>query len=245
MFPVDELSALIGGLLTFLAPCTLPLVPAYLAFIGGVRPGEDPTRHRRDIFLNALCFVVGFTLVFVAFGLISGALGATLVLHRTLISQLGGILVIILGLSMFGVFHLPFMGGLPTKLPLLAKEGGFARAFLLGFLFALGWSPCLGPVLGTILVLATSHADALEGGWLLFIYALGLAIPFLLLAALYGHAVAYVKRLQTILPIVTKVGAAIIVGIGVLLVLGQFGALNAYGVDIFSQFGLDGLMDRM
>lgn len=245
MFEVDQLSALIGGLLTFLAPCTLPLVPAYLAFIGGVRPGTDPALHHRQIFLNASCFVAGFSAIFIMFGVVSGALGTLLVLHRALIAQIGGVLVIVLGLSMLGVFHLPFAGNLPTKLPLFAKEGSLLRAFLLGLLFALGWSPCLGPVLGTILVIATSHGDALHGGWLLFIYALGLAIPFLLLAALYGQAVRYVEKLRSALPWITKIGAVVIIGIGVLLVFGQFGAINAYGVDIFEKFGLDGLIDRM
>jgi cytochrome c-type biogenesis protein len=245
MFHVDQLSAFIGGLLTFLAPCTLPLIPAYLAFIGGVRPGDESTSYRKTIFLNALGFVIGFSLVFMIFGMVSGAVGATLILYRKVIAQVGGVIVVLLGLSMLGVFHFPFMGNLPTKLPIFSKEAGFARAFALGFLFAIGWSPCLGPVLGTILVLATSHADVLYGGWLLLIYATGLALPFLVLAALYGHAVLYVGKLQTLLPIIGRIGALLIIGIGLLLVFGQFGSLNAYGLDIFAWFGIENLLDKM
>ena len=245
MFEVSIISALIGGLLTFLAPCTLPLIPAYVAFIGGDQKGV-PGRVRARMLLNGAYFISGFSFIFILFGLASGALGTFFVLYRTLLSQVGGVVVILFGLSMLGLLRLP--RSLPqfmTTVPKVIRAGSKRGAFLLGLLFALGWSPCLGPVLGTILVLAGTTGSALHGAFLLAVYSLGLAIPFFLVAYLYGSTFSYVVTLQKYLPLVTRLGGVFLVLIGVLLVLGQFGMLNTWMLDVFGGVGYDRLVEFM
>jgi cytochrome c-type biogenesis protein len=244
---VSYISALIGGILTFLAPCTLPLIPAYLGFLAGA-PKEDESGalKQQRILINAFLFTLAFTVVFMFFGLVSGAVGAFFELHRAFIARLGGVLVIIFGLSMLGVFEIPqlFSG---RKMPKVLTPGKPFSSFLLGLLFALGWSPCLGPILGTILALAasTSHTTAMSGALLLFVYSLGLAIPFLVIALLYGTSYRYVTALGRMLPFFNKVGGALFVVIGVLLLLGDFGLLNVWVEEVFGRSWYNTLMDHM
>lgn len=241
---ISFISALIGGLLTFLAPCTLPLIPAYIAFIGGSSAdGGGTTFSRKRLFMNALFFVLGFSVVFILFGLASGSIGKFLVMHRLLISQVGGVLICLFGLSLLGLF--PRMKGFSYRPPAFVSAGSPFGGFSLGFLFALGWSPCLGPILGTILVLAGTSGTAFSGATLLATYSLGLAIPFLLVALLYGSAFTYVTKLQAYLPLITRVGAILIIGIGILLIIGQFGILNSWAQVIIGPLGLDRLVDLM
>ena len=227
MLEVSFLSALFGGILTFLAPCTLPLIPGYIAFIGGGTSLSGELRRR--MFLNAVLFVVGFSLVFILYGVASGALGKFITLYRKEIAQAGGVIIVILGLFTLDIFSLPNLrfGG-SWRLPKSIGAGSRSGAFLLGFLFALGWSPCLGPILGTILVLAGTTGTALSGGLLLGVYSLGLALPFLFIAYFYGTALSYLPRLARYLPMVQKLGGVVIILIGLLLVVGQFGILNTW-----------------
>lgn len=241
---VNFISALIGGLLTFFAPCTLPLIPAYLAFIGGSSvEGQKKRFSRHRLFLNATFFVFGFSVVFILFGLASGTLGKFFVLNRLLISQVGGVLVCFFGLSLLGVF--PKMKGFSHQVPAFVSTGSPFGGFTLGFLFALGWSPCLGPILGTILILAGTGATAFSGALLLATYSLGLAIPFLIVALLYGSAFTYVAKLHSYLPVISKVGAVLIIAIGVLLIVGQFGILNSWAQYITGPLGFDRFGDFM
>ncbi len=237
MFDVSIFSALLGGILTFLAPCTLPLIPAYIGFLGGAGNGGLEARSlKRHIIFNACFFVLGFSLVFIFFGLISGAVGKFLFLHRMLFSRVSGVLVILFGLSLLNILPLPhflvkfFVG---RKFPSWLSPGKSSSAFLLGLLFALGWSPCLGPILGAILTLAASSATAWHGAFLLSIYALGLAIPFLLVAILYGSTFTYVSNMARYLPLISRITALLLIGIGFLLLLGQFGLLNVWALRIF------------
>jgi cytochrome c-type biogenesis protein len=251
MFEITFFSALLGGLLTFLAPCTLPLIPGYIAFIGGAK-GD---RHfRRRIMVNALLFVLGFSVVFITYGMASGVLGKFLILHRATIAAIGGVMVIVLGLAVLGLFTLPtFSALLPSTHGVLRKvflwgglfNGSPSGAFLLGFLFALGWSPCLGPILGTILLLAGTTGETLSGGLLLGVYALGLAIPFLFIAFFYGSSFAYMPKLERYLPWVNNIGGVLIVGIGLLLVFGQFGMLNTWAGEILGDRFLNGMVQYM
>lgn len=247
MFPmldIGYISALIGGLLTFLAPCTLPLIPAYIGFLAGGEQRENEMKRRRRIFVNALLFTFAFSLVFMFFGLVSGTLGRFFVLHRAFISQLGGVLVIVLGLSMLGLFQFPQFG-VGRKLPKILTPGNPASAFLLGLLFALGWSPCLGPILGVILSLAASSSTALHGALLLLVYSLGLAIPFLAIAVVYGSSFSYIPSIVRALPYINKIGGALFVLIGILLLRGEFGLLNVWVQELFGNTWYNQLMDYM
>ena len=244
MFEIGYISALVGGLLTFLSPCTLPLIPAYIGFLAGAEAKEDNTKRRRRIMVNALLFTLAFSLVFVFFGLISGTIGQFFVMHRAVISRIGGVVVVALGLSMLGVFDLPqFFSG--KRLPKVLKPGNPLSSFMLGLLFALGWSPCLGPILGTILVLAGTGGTALHGAILLLTYSLGLAIPFLAMALIYGASFSYLTPLSRILPYVNKVGGALFVLIGTLLILGNFGLLNVWATEVLGDTWYTSLMDHM
>lgn len=244
MIEIGYISALVGGLLTFLAPCTLPLIPAYIGFLAGSEKNVDAATRGRRIMMNAFLFTLAFSIVFVFFGLVSGALGQFFVMHRAFISRIGGALVIMLGLSMLGLFNLPqFFSG--KKLPKILQPGRPSSAFMLGLLFALGWSPCLGPILGTILVLAGTGGTAAHGAALLLVYSLGLAIPFLAVAAIYGASFAYLRSISRVLPYVNRIGGALFVVIGLLLIMGDFGLLNVWVTDIFGDTWYTGLMDYM
>lgn len=244
MFDIGYISALFGGLLTFLAPCTLPLIPAYIGFLAGA-PGAESERERsQKVMVNAVLFTLAFSLVFVFFGLISGTIGHFFVLHRALLSRIGGALVIVLGLSMLGLFTLPqFFSG--RKMPSILKPGHPLSAFILGLLFALGWSPCLGPILGTILVIAGTGGTALHGALLLLVYSLGLAIPFIAIAMLYGASFSYISSLAILLPYINKIGGMLFILIGILLIMGDFGLLNVWVEELLGNTWYNSLMDHM
>ncbi len=245
MLEISHLSAFIGGLLTFLAPCTLPLIPAFVGFLSTTkRSDEDRRSFDRMLFVNAVLFTLAFTSVFVCFGLASGALGRFLVTYRGLLSQAGGVIVVLLGLSLLGAFAFPNISFV-QRLPKWIAPGRPLSAFLLGLLFALGWSPCLGPILGTILFLAGASGTAYSGAALLLTYSLGLALPFLLLAVFFGTAVRYVAWVARFLPVINGIGGAIFIAIGVLLIIGDFGLLNVWAERLLGDGWYSRLMERM
>lgn len=232
MIDVTSFSALLGGLLTFFAPCTLPLIPAYLGFIGGVNTKEDnknTLEHHPSLFSQALFFVLGFSVVFMVYGLASGMLGNFLVLYRKELAQVGGIIIILFGLSMLHYVKFPtFFSFSRRQFPKIIHPKTPTGAFALGFLFAIGWSPCIGPILGTILLLAATSSTAIHGAYLLGVYSLGLAIPFLIVAYLYGAAFTCIKILERYVPLISQIGAWMLIGIGLLLLIGQFGMLSTW-----------------
>jgi cytochrome c-type biogenesis protein len=242
---VSLLSAFLGGLLTFLAPCTLPLIPAFLAFIGGASPGVNNLEKRKAVLFAALSFVSGFTVIFMLLGMASGTLGALFTLNKKLIAQVGGVLIIVLGFGMMGVIPLPSLGRITGKIPSSVVPGTRTGGFLLGLLFGLGWSPCLGPILGTILVLAATSNTALTGATLLFAYALGLGLPFLLLSYWYASSLLVVERIAPHTKTISTIGGALVVGLGLLMLIGQFGALTALGFDLYRIPLFSTLMDYM
>lgn len=247
MSEVGILSALLGGLLTFLAPCTFPLIPAYIGFLAGGGSREqllEPKELQRRIMLNALLFVLGFTSVFVFFGLISGSLGTFFALNRLLFARIGGAIVVLFGLFMLRIIRLPslFKG---KNVPAFLTPGRPSSAFFLGFFFGFGWSPCLGPILGTILFLAGSGGTASYGAFLLLCYSLGLAIPFLIVAYLYGTTFSYVIAFQKYLPVVEKVAGVFLIVIGVMLMIGQFGMFNVWVGEFWKGGWYENLMNYM
>ncbi len=239
------ISAFIAGLLTFLAPCTLPLVPGYLAFVAGTslkdfRDTKQFISIRRKVFLNGLSFVFGFSVVFMVLGMGAGLLGSLLIGYKTPLSRIGGAFVILFGMFMLETLHAPwltraFAFARPlTRLhftkrisvPALFRRGTLRNSFVLGAVFGFGWTPCVGPILGSVLFLATTSTTLWQGAFLLGIFSLGLAIPFLILAWAIGSASAWVHHLAHFGHILTFIGGIFLIGIGILLVTDSFGIFS-------------------
>lgn len=245
------LSAFFAGLLTFLAPCTLPLVPAYLGFISGVdhEALKDPVRARaarRKIFLNGLSFIVGFSLVFIIFGTLAGFLGTALAPYRIWLARIGGAFIILFGLFMLGVFKIPLLS-VDKRLPIFSwlKLGKPSSSLFIGGTFALGWTPCVGPILGSILLLAGTSGTALQGGILLSVFSLGLAIPFVLIAASFSHATKYIEVVSKYLKWVSFVGGVFLIILGGLLITDNFGLTIQYGYQLLEFINYDRLLDYL
>ncbi|MEM9336241.1 MAG: cytochrome c biogenesis protein CcdA [Patescibacteria group bacterium] len=244
-------SAFIAGLLMFLAPCTLPLVPAYLAFISGVKQSDlqDPATAqaaRRSILINGFFFVLGFSVVFIAFGMLAGFFGAQIGQFRGLLTQLGGVFIIIFGLMMLNVISIaPLLRERKLQAPAIFKPGNPLSAFVIGATFALGWTPCVGPVLASVLLLATTEATVVSGGLLLAVFSVGLSIPFLLTALLYARATKTIAAIAGITKFVSVVGGVFLIFIGVLLLTDSFGLTVEYGYKLFNFFGFEGLFDHL
>lgn len=244
-------SSFVAGLLTFLAPCTLPLLPAYLGFISGVDPKElanpdTARRARRKIFWNGAAFIIGFSLIFIAFGTLAGFAGQALVPYRIWLGRIGGILVILFGLFMLGAFRLPFLQAEKRiKVPSWLTLGKPGSSLLIGGAFAFGWTPCVGPILGSILLLAGTTATALQGALLLAVFSLGLAIPFLLIAAAFSSAAKYIDKISQYLKWVSIIGGIFLILLGILLLTDSFGLLIQYGYELFDFINYEGLLDYL
>lgn len=243
--------AFIAGLFTFLAPCTLPLVPGYLGFISGVSLQDihDPQKAplvRRKILLNGLAFIVGFTVVFIAFGTLAGFLGRTLVPYRIWLTRVGGVFGIIFGLFMLRVLKIPFLNKEKQfTAPKLFTQGKALNSFFLGAAFAFGWTPCVGPILGSILLLASTSTTALQGAFLLFIFSLGLAVPFLAIAIGIGHAAQYVRRITKYLNIISVVGGLFLIVLGILLLTNNFSIFISVAYRLFDFVNYEQLLDYL
>lgn len=230
----------IAGLLTFLAPCTLPLVPAYLAFISGTSAGKQ------RVFQNALFFVLGFSAVFILFGLLAGSVGGFFVESRIWISRIGGVFIILFGLFMLEVLKIPFFAA-EKKFFIRSPfaKGTYLNSGILGIVFGAGWTPCVGPVLGSVLFLASQTATAFQGAFLLSVFSLGLAVPFLLIAASIESAEKYIKKFSKYLRPMSVIGGVFLVVLGTLLLFGEIGFLSAYGFKLFGFFNYDLLLNYL
>ncbi len=241
----------LAGVLTFLAPCTLPLVPAYLGLISGV-PYEtfhDPSqvsRIRGQVLRNGLMFVLGFAAIFILFGVLAGLAGAVFASLRSLMAQVGGVLVIVLGLFMLGLLKLPVLQRTVRFTPPQWLQPGRAHSsFVIGVAFAAGWSPCVGPIVGSILALTASSATVAQGALLLGIFSLGLAVPFLLLAYGIGRARATFERVRTLTPIFEKVGGVVLIGLGILLLTNRLPLLISWSFQLLNVFGYESILEYL
>ncbi len=220
-------SAFIAGFLTFLAPCTLPLIPAFLAIISGVGTDilNDPEKLktvRWRIFKNALGYVLGFSIVFVTFGVLVSLVGVILP-AKVWLDRIGGIMIILFGAVLLGWLNVPFLNSENRlNVPRLFRHVSWFNSLLLGALFALGWTPCVGPLLGSILLIATTSGMVLQGTFLLVVFSLGLAIPFLLTALLIGKAVTLFSKWGNLITWLNKIAGLFLIFLGILLATGQF-----------------------
>jgi len=245
------LASFFAGLLTFLAPCTLPLVPAYLGFISGVdqealKNPATARAARHKIFLNGLAFIAGFSLIFIVFGVLAGFAGTALAPYRIWLARIGGVLVILFGLFMLGFFKLPFFQtDKRIPIPKWLTLGKPSSSLFIGGTFALGWTPCVGPILGSILLLAGTSGTAFTGGVMLTVFSIGLAIPFLLIALAFSKATAYIDRISKYLKAVSVVGGIFLILLGFLLATDNFGLTIQYGYELFDFINYEGLLDYL
>ena len=219
-----------AGLLSFLSPCVLPLIPSYVTFITGLSL-EDVQKSRRAALIHSLLFVLGFTLIFLALGATATALGQLLGYQRVWITRIGGVLIIVFGLYMLGVFNISFFSQ-ERRVHIANKPIGYLGTLLVGIAFGAGWTPCIGPILGSILTYAASSADLSRGIWLLLAYSLGLAVPFLLSAVAVERFLDFFSRMKRQMGWITRTSGVLMIAIGVLMITNYFtilaGVLNQY-----------------
>ena len=209
-----------AGLVSFVSPCVLPLVPGYLSYVTGM--SGDPKRSR--MVLGSALFVLGFAVVFVLGGALFGGLGAALHGNADVITRVLGVVTIVLGLAFVGI-----VPGLQRDVRIhRLPAAGIATAPLLGVVFGLGWTPCIGPTLAVVMTLSVNQGSALRGAALAFAYALGLGLPFVVAGLAYRKALHTFKAVRRHTPLITKVGGAMLVAVGVLLVTGQWSEIIAH-----------------
>lgn len=231
--------ALIAGVLSFLSPCVLPLVPAYLGFITGMSLDElEGPSARWAILVPAVFFVSGFSLVFMLMGASASLLGQLLFQYQTWIARIGGFLIIIFGLHLLGVLRFGVLMR-ERRFQLATGPKGYIGAGVAGVVFAAGWTPCIGPVLGALWTWAGVRATMWGAMLLLGGYSLGLAIPFLIAAAATGFFLNTSRRIRGSLPVLEKVSGAILVIVGLLLVTGSFTLLASYFARLTPTFILE------
>jgi cytochrome c-type biogenesis protein len=226
MSSVNFSLAFLAGLLSFVSPCVLPMVPIYLGYLSGSSLYGEAPAGRWYVLRHALFFVAGFTFVFVIlFGLPTTLLAGALQQYSDWIAKIGGAILILFGLHTMGVVTIPILSMTRRLEAGRGIEPGYVRSILLGVTFAAGWTPCVGPLLGTVMTLAfTEPSRALS---LLFVYALGLAVPFLATAALLARAVGWLKQLNRYMRAIEIASGLLMVGVGILLISGTFTLLNS------------------
>jgi len=234
--------ALLAGLASFLSPCVFSLVPAYVGYLGGIGAsaagGETGKSNRWLTFSHGLAFVLGFSTVFVLLGVAASFAGGLLYDLRFWLGKIGGIVVIVFGLHMIGVFHLPFLAYDTRVQQAPDPKWGYLSSALMGVFFSAGWSPCVGPVLGTILTLAWNGGSISLGAMLLTAYSVGLAIPFLVAALGIGWVTTILRKYSKTMRYVEIAMGVILVIIGVMLFSGTFELIAQRGQFFFFDFGL-------
>lgn len=252
MTPIDALSlapaAFLAGVLMFLAPCTLPIVPGFLAFIAGspVGASEGVLSARRRIVVNAIAFTIGFSFVFILLGVFAGFFGALLGPWRSLIGRGAGLLIILFGLTMLGAVRLPGLSSeFHIKTPRFITVGRPESSLLIGALFALGWSPCIGPILGTVLLFAGTSATALQGAVLLAIFSLGLAVPFIVSAVLVGQVGEVFARWGRVFNALSIVGGCVLIVFGLLMLTGNLGLTTLWLNSALNFVGYERLLNYL
>ncbi len=204
-----------AGLASFLSPCVLPLIPSYVTFITGMTL-DDVARAKRTALIHSLLFVLGFSLIFLALGASATLLGRLLVTYRVWISRVGGVLVLIFGLYLLGAFNLGAFAR-ERRVHITDKPLGYLGTVVVGIAFGAGWTPCIGPILGSILSDAATQADVSRGVGLLAAYSLGLAIPFVLAAVLIERFIVVFQRMKSGMAWVSRISGALLVIVAILM----------------------------
>jgi cytochrome c-type biogenesis protein len=233
------IAAFLAGLVSFLSPCVLPLVPGYVSLISGVGVEQLKTQESqllRKVMLNSIAFILGFSVVFIALGAVATEVSQMLARYRSTLAQVAGVVIILFGLHLTGVFKIK---ALYTDARLHSVKGGSTAwgAFVIGFAFAFGWTPCVGPVLTVILTFAAAQDSITKGVVLLAIYSMGLAVPFLLTALGVERFLKFYSRFRAHMHAIEVASGALLVVLGVLLVIGRFTIISNY-LSFLNRFAL-------
>ena len=224
-----------AGLFSFLSPCVLPLFPSYLSFVTGMSVSDlsaDLTSAaRRRVLLHSIAFVVGFSVIFVSLGASFSAASAFLLEYRDWIRRIGGILIIVFGLYIAGLLRIGIFGR-TQQLQLREKPAGYLGSLAVGITFAIGWTPCVGPILGAILSLAGTAETVQRGIGLLIAYSAGLGLPFLLSAIALGSFLRFFKRYRPFIPVMERAAGALLVVVGVLVFTNYYVVLNSWAISL-------------
>ena len=240
MLDVSLPGALLAGLLSFISPCVLPIVPPYLAYLAGVsfeelRDENARAGRERRIIAAAIAFVLGFTTVFVALGATASVVGQTIARYFDVLSIIAGVLIIVMGLHFLGLFRIGLLYR-EARVQVERKPAGFLGAYVMGLAFAFGWTPCVGPILAAILFIAGADGTALRGALLLAVYSLGIGVPFILAAVFASRFIGWAARFRKNLPLVEKVMGGLLVLTGILFMTGQMSAIANWLLQTFPAF---------
>ena len=219
-----------AGLASFLSPCVLPLVPVYLASLAGPEILEvDAGRKRLPLFLHSLFFVIGFTVVFSLWGAGAGLIGSALIAYSTVIQWIVGGLLILFGLLMIAALKVPWLNYERRLNVSLGTTSGYLRSFLTGSVFCLAWTPCVGPILGSILTVAVDSATAWSGAYLLAVYSLGLGIPFLIIGVAFDFVLPLLKKINRYSSWIYIVSGLLLIAVGILILTGNLSWFASIG----------------
>jgi cytochrome c-type biogenesis protein len=233
--PVTLPIAFFAGIASFFAPCVVPLLPAYIGYVTGVTTKSinknGIEKYRKKIIVSSLVYILGFSAVFILMGLAAATFGRAFRLYSRELQIAGGLLLIFFGLDVAGYVNV----GLIAKerkfvLPLWIEKLGYAKSFVLGIVFAAAWTPCIGPILGSILALAAVSSSAANGALLLFVYSIGISLPFLVVALGLAQAPKYLKNITKNIEKISKISGIILVIIGMVLLFGWYGNVNSFVV---------------
>lgn len=227
---IGVLAAFTAGLLSFLSPCVLPLIPGYLSFMTGLSASQlaEEDRSLGRVLVPSLLFVAGFSVVFVAFGASASVLGQMLVQYRDVIEKVAGIALVAFGVLMLGIIKVPWLYGEARMDLEKSRTFGRGAAFVMGMAFAAGWTPCVGPILGSILALAGSTGSVGTGALLLLAYSVGLGVPFIAVALLFGRLGVAIKWVGRHALTLNRFAGALLILIGALIISGKLGILATW-----------------
>lgn len=244
MFNINFPVAFTAGVVSFFAPCVLPLLPAYIGYVTGVSLNELKDKgyapFRRKLLISSLLYILGFSIVFVLLGTAAASIGASLRRYDFIFQRVGGLIILILGLEFAGILHLPFLARTKQlQLPKWAEKLGHTRAFFIGIVFAIAWTPCVGAVLGSILTLAAITGTAIRGASLLFVYSLGISLPFMIVSLTLASAPKYLTFISRHIGTISKIAGLLLAALGLLLLTNTYRFLNSWLFEVAFRLGYE------
>lgn len=231
--------AFVAGLVSFFAPCAVPLLPAYIGYVTGVSLGDlekygyEP--FRKKLLINSIFYILGFSLIFVLLGIISAGVGVFFRRYDSILQIISGVIVLILGLEFAGVIRMPLFLGTQITVPKWSERVSLVRAFVVGVIFASIWTPCVGAVLGSILAIAATTGSVFQGAWLLFFYSLGISLPFLVVSLTLISSSKNLSFISKKSGILSKIAGALLAVLGLLLITDTYKYINFWIIEVLGK----------